>query len=113
MRGAEALFLHIAFRPRRELLRRLAHLLGAMADHQRQSVGASRLCRLHHMRHHRQAGNLVQHLRQGALHARAFAGGEDDGQAGSLGHGMATVQKGWNQNMLTVAQCCTNAVKFR
>ena len=60
MRGAEAFFLDKSLGLRREFCRGLAHLVGAMTDHQRLAAGTGGFGRLHHMRDHRQAGNLVQ-----------------------------------------------------
>jgi hypothetical protein len=62
-----------------------------MADHQRQIAAACSFRSPHDMGDHRQAGDRMQHFWHSAFHACAFAGGEDDGQAGSLAHGMATI----------------------
>ena len=69
----------------------LADVVGAVAGDQRDIASAGSLRRLGDMRDHGQAGDLMQHLRLGALHARALARGEDDRQAASLGHGRKTV----------------------
>ena len=112
MAGAEALFLDEDFRCGVEARGRLADLVGAVADDQRDIRAAGRLRRRRDMRDHRQTGDLVQHLGLGALHARALAGGKDDRQAASLGHG-CNRWLGIEVGKDIPALCCANAVKFR
>jgi hypothetical protein len=57
---------------------RFAHVIGAMAHHEHRAHGIQRLNRAEHMRNERTTRELVQDLRTFGLHARAFAGREDD-----------------------------------
>jgi hypothetical protein len=91
MPGAEPLFLDEDFRRWIEPDGGLADIVRTVADHQRQIGPARGMGGCRDMREHRKAGDLVQDLRLGALHARALAGGKDDRQAGSLAHEMATM----------------------
>ena len=115
MSGAKPLFLHEDFRRRRQAGDGLADVFRAVADDQRQIGPARSLSGRGDMRDHRQARDLVQDLRLGALHARALAGGEDDRQAGSRCHVMATIGRGGSgvAASLALARSSINAVKFR
>ena len=57
-------------------------------DHHRERSARSVRGGVQHMRQQRLAGDGMQHLRQRGAHARALAGREHDGQAGSSGHSL-------------------------
>ena len=55
------------------------HLLGLVADHHHHRIGPRLERALHGVIRQRPSADLVQHLGPAGLHARALAGGEDDG----------------------------------
>ncbi len=58
----------------------------AGTDDDRQRVGADRLRDGEHVAQHRAAADLMQHLRQRGLHARALTGGQNDNEQGAAAH---------------------------
>ncbi len=80
MGGAQLLLLHhgtdLALPAR---LQPFAHRRGAMAEHDLAGLDAGLAHGVEHVAEHGLAADRVQHLGQRGLHARALAGGEDDG----------------------------------
>ncbi len=69
--------------PRGRQLRHLGHhLVGAVADHERGRLRVQLAERVDDVQHHRPAADHVQRLGPIGPHARALAGGEDDGGDG-------------------------------
>ena len=80
------LFLHVDLGARRLLLHLGAHGIHVGADHHRQCVRAQLLPGGEHVPQHRSPGDLVQHLGQRRLHARALSGSEDDNEQRGAAH---------------------------
>ncbi|GLC91744.1 hypothetical protein Tamer19_11520 [Cupriavidus sp. TA19] len=57
---------------------RLAHMRGAVADHDHQPRRRQRACRIEDVRQHGPPCNRVQYLGQIGNHSLAHAGGEND-----------------------------------
>ena len=57
------------------------------ANHKRKAAGPRGLRRRQRMGQHRPAADGMEHLRQVRAHAHALAGGKEDDQQGSIGHG--------------------------
>ena len=70
----------------------LVHLLLAVADHHVDALRAEALRGIDNALEHSFAADAVQHFGQGGIHARAFAGGEDDDMEG-LVHGRAFLER--------------------
>ena len=83
MSGAKPLFLHENFRARAQLGGLGAHILAAGSDDDRDAAGLGAGDARQHMRQHRASGDLMQNLRATGFHARALAGGEDNGEGAS------------------------------
>ena len=62
------------------------HCFHAGSDDDGQLIGADRLRKREHVAEHRAAADLVQHLRQRGLHARALTGGQNDNEQGAAAH---------------------------
>ena len=62
--------------------RGFGYVLHARTDHKRGFADSRSLRGAQHMRDHRRAGDLVQYLGERGLHARALAGGKNDGEGG-------------------------------
>ena len=69
-----------------------AHLLFAVADHHVDALRAEALCGIDNALEHGLAADAVQHFGKGGIHARAFAGGEDNDMEG-LVHGRAFLER--------------------
>ena len=67
--------------------------LHPLADHDDRRGRDERPQRLGHMANHRPAGDLVQHLRDGRIDARALAGGKDDGGESWVAHDQALSER--------------------
>jgi hypothetical protein len=83
---ASALGLNEDFRARRVPLGFGADRAGVGADHDGDRRSAGLADRRQHVREHGLSRDLMQHLRARRAHAGAFAGGEHDRKACSLGH---------------------------
>ena len=85
MSGAAALRLDKDFGRSDGAARFGGDILAPGTDDDGDRIGAGGRNRGQHMAEHRTAGDGVQHLRHIRFHARAFAGGEDDGQTAARG----------------------------
>ncbi len=83
MGGAEPFGLQEGPGGRRETRHRLADAFRLAPNDDGDVACRAARRRLDDMRDHRQAGDRMQDFRHRALHSRALAGGEDDGQTGS------------------------------
>ena len=63
------------------------HRPGFGTNHECKPAGPRGLRGCQRMAQHRPAANAMEHLRQVRAHAHAFAGGKEDDQKGSFGHG--------------------------
>ncbi len=86
MRGPEPLGLHEGERVRADPPRLVRHGLMIGPDHDGERGAGSPGCRRQHMSKQALVSDRMQHLRQARSHARAFAGGEHDREAGTGGH---------------------------
>ncbi len=93
MRGAETFGLNEDLSGRGLFGRDPRDILAARPDNDGKRVRPRRRRALQDMAENRQARHFMQHLRQGGFHPRALAGGKDDHQAASCGHGDPLVQQ--------------------
>ena len=93
MRGAEPLALNEGRGIGADAFDLVGDRLVVGSDHHGERGARSVRGGVQHMRQQRLAGDGMQHLRQRGSHARALAGREHDGEAGSSGHSIPLLSR--------------------
>ena len=88
MRRALPLRLHGDLDAGQDRLGLLRHRLVPRPHHDRRGHASGFAHRMQHMRQQRAPADPMQHFRRRRAHARALAGGENDGKAAAIGHGV-------------------------